>query len=86
MSLFPPRGRTRRDGRPAAWAIQEADANGSPVTWGEHVADEEYADAGDRRGRDPLAPGPLLLVHSGSEAPRSLLTQSRRAILSPVRS
>lgn len=28
-------------------AIQEADENGSPVTWGEHVTDEEYADAGD---------------------------------------
>jgi hypothetical protein len=27
-------------------AIQEADENGSPVTWGEHVTDEEYTDAG----------------------------------------
>jgi quercetin dioxygenase-like cupin family protein len=25
-------------------AIQEADDSGSPVTWGEHVSDEEYAD------------------------------------------
>ena len=24
-------------------AIQEADESGSPVTWGEHVSDEEYA-------------------------------------------
>jgi hypothetical protein len=24
-------------------AIQEADDSGSPVTWGEHVTDEEYA-------------------------------------------
>jgi hypothetical protein len=23
-------------------AIQEADESGSPVTWGEHVTDEEY--------------------------------------------
>jgi hypothetical protein len=23
-------------------AIQEADDQGSPVTWGEHVSDEEY--------------------------------------------
>jgi hypothetical protein len=23
-------------------AIQEADENGSPVTWGEHVTDEQY--------------------------------------------
>jgi hypothetical protein len=23
-------------------AIQEADATGSPVTWGRHVTDEEY--------------------------------------------
>jgi hypothetical protein len=23
-------------------AIQEADENGSPVTWGEHVTDAEY--------------------------------------------
>jgi quercetin dioxygenase-like cupin family protein len=27
-------------------AIQEADDSGSPVTWGEHVTDEEYAPAG----------------------------------------
>ena len=27
------------------FAIQEADDSGSPVTWGEHVADEEYAAA-----------------------------------------
>jgi quercetin dioxygenase-like cupin family protein len=26
-------------------AIQEADESGSPVTWGEHVSDEEYAAA-----------------------------------------
>jgi quercetin dioxygenase-like cupin family protein len=26
-------------------AIQEADESGSPVTWGEHVTDEEYAAA-----------------------------------------
>jgi quercetin dioxygenase-like cupin family protein len=26
-------------------AIQEADASGSPVTWGEHVTDDEYATA-----------------------------------------
>jgi hypothetical protein len=26
-------------------AIQEADETGSPVTWGEHVTDEEYAAA-----------------------------------------
>ncbi|HEY3725589.1 MAG TPA: cupin domain-containing protein [Solirubrobacteraceae bacterium] len=26
-------------------AIQEADENGSPVTWGEHVADEQYSAA-----------------------------------------
>ena len=26
-------------------AIQEPDENGSPVTWGEHVTDEEYAQA-----------------------------------------
>ena len=25
-------------------AIQEADDSGSPVTWGEHVTDEEYGD------------------------------------------
>jgi hypothetical protein len=23
-------------------AIQEADENGSPVTWGEHITDEQY--------------------------------------------
>ena len=27
-------------------AIQEADESGSPVTWGEHVTDEEYGAAG----------------------------------------
>ncbi len=26
-------------------AIQEADDSGSPVTWGEHVTDEEYNSA-----------------------------------------
>jgi hypothetical protein len=26
-------------------AIQEADENGSPVTWGEHVTDEQYDSA-----------------------------------------
>ena len=26
-------------------AMQEADDSGSPVTWGEHVTDEEYNDA-----------------------------------------
>ena len=26
-------------------AIQEADESGSPVTWGEHVTDEEYGAA-----------------------------------------
>jgi hypothetical protein len=26
-------------------AIQEADESGSPVTWGEHVSDEEYGAA-----------------------------------------
>ena len=26
-------------------AIQEADETGSPVTWGRHVSDEEYATA-----------------------------------------
>ena len=26
-------------------AIQQADETGSPVTWGEHVGDEEYAQA-----------------------------------------
>ena len=26
-------------------AIQEADDSGSPVTWGEHVTDEQYAAA-----------------------------------------
>ncbi len=27
-------------------AIQQVDESGSPVTWGEHVTDEQYADAG----------------------------------------
>jgi quercetin dioxygenase-like cupin family protein len=26
-------------------AMQEVDDSGSPVTWGEHVTDEEYEDA-----------------------------------------
>ena len=34
-------------------AIQQADENGSPVTWGRHVSDDEYAQAppleGDER-------------------------------------
>lgn len=29
-------------------AIQEADDSGSPVTWGEHVTDQEYLGAGPR--------------------------------------
>jgi quercetin dioxygenase-like cupin family protein len=28
-------------------AIQQVDASGSPVTWGEHVSEEEYARAAD---------------------------------------
>jgi hypothetical protein len=28
-------------------AIQEADDSGSPVTWGEHVTDEEYGASAD---------------------------------------
>src|SRR5438270_1205949 len=28
-------------------AIQQADESGSPVTWGEHVSDEQYANAPD---------------------------------------
>jgi hypothetical protein len=30
-------------------AMQEADDSGSPVTWGEHVTDEEYTGAEDNR-------------------------------------
>jgi quercetin dioxygenase-like cupin family protein len=30
-------------------AIQQADASGSPVTWGEHVSDEQYGQAPDLR-------------------------------------
>ena len=37
-------------------AIQEADENGSPVTWGEHVTDEEYG-ATDRPVTKPLPAG-----------------------------
>jgi quercetin dioxygenase-like cupin family protein len=33
-------------------AIQEPDETGSPVTWGEHVTDDEYA-AADRGERSP---------------------------------
>jgi quercetin dioxygenase-like cupin family protein len=35
-------------------AMQEADDSGSPVTWGEHVSDEQYA----RRDREARGPGP----------------------------
>jgi hypothetical protein len=28
-------------------AIQQADESGSPVSWGEHVTDEQYAQAPD---------------------------------------
>ena len=28
-------------------AIQQADESGSPVTWGEHVTDEQYGQAPD---------------------------------------
>jgi quercetin dioxygenase-like cupin family protein len=31
-------------------AIQQADGNGSPVTWGEHVTDEQYGQAPDVTG------------------------------------
>jgi hypothetical protein len=27
-------------------AIQQTDESGSPVNWGRHVSDDEYADAG----------------------------------------
>jgi hypothetical protein len=33
-------------------AIQQADENGSPVTWGRHVSDEEYAAAPALEGGD----------------------------------
>jgi hypothetical protein len=33
-------------------AIQQADESGSPVSWGEHVSDEQYAQAPTLDGGD----------------------------------